>query len=274
MSDVYKGYQMLTGTSSEINADLSDSEFLNGFVCNEYLLIHNTETGESSEMRFDGEKFTALRLPPSKYIKAKNALQRCALDILNNQDITVAAILGGPGSGKTHLTIQMAKFNVLEKGHQAKILCVRTPTAQGKEVGYLKGDFFDKVQPFLIPFIQQLDGGEFEYESLRTRGILDANIIFYMKGTTYPSTCMLVDEAEDLKKEEIKLVGTRIGEGSRIFFSGDYRQAVFDTSINNPLIQMCNQFKGNPLFACIYLGEDVRSETSKLFADLFEDNKE
>ena len=57
---------------------------------------------------------------------------------------------------------------------------------------------------------------------------------------------------------------------SKIYLAGDYKQSLLSKTINNPLIKMCNEFKGNEKFGCIYLGEDVRSETSKLFADLFE----
>ena len=56
-------------------------------------------------MRWDGEKFVGLKLPPSKFIKGKNALQRCALDMLNNPSITVCAILGEYGSGKSFLAL-------------------------------------------------------------------------------------------------------------------------------------------------------------------------
>lgn len=73
--------------------------------CNEYLLIQNTDDDSEKEMRWDGSKFVALKLPPSKYIKGKNALQRCALDMLNNPNITVCAILGEYGSGKSFLAM-------------------------------------------------------------------------------------------------------------------------------------------------------------------------
>ena len=92
---------------------------------NEYLIIENTDDGTTKEMRYDGQGFVALKLPSSKLIKAKNSLQRCALDILNNPDITIAAILGGYGSGKTYLSMQMALYNVKEKGRNSKIFGVR-----------------------------------------------------------------------------------------------------------------------------------------------------
>ena len=112
--------------------------------------------------------------------------------------------------------------------------------------------------------------GFFELESLKQRGILDSNIPYYMKGTTYNDTIMLVDEAEDLDDKQLKLIGTRVGSNAKIYFAGDYKQSVINTTKNNALIKMCNDLIGNEMFGCIYLGEDVRSSTSKLFASLFE----
>ena len=267
--NIYKGYRIIKGSSEQINTIMGNMD-LSDWNINEYLIIQNTDDNSEKEMRFDGEKFVSLKLPSSKFIKAKNSLQRCALDILNNQDITIAAILGGFGSGKTHLSMQMALYNVNEKGYQSKILGVRSPQGEGKEVGFLPGDLNSKVEGFFEPLTQQLNGGEFELESLKQRGVLETNIPFYMKGTTYNDTILVVDEAEDLDEKQIRLVGTRVGSNSKIYFSGDYKQSVINTTTNNALVKMCNEFKGNKQFATIYLGEDVRSETSKMFANLFE----
>ena len=268
--NMYKGYKLLMGNTTEINEHLYDKEYMNKFVTNEYLLIYNTDTDEESEMRFDGQQFVALKLPPSKYIKAKNALQRCALDMLNNPNITICAVLGGYGSGKSYLAMQMALYSIREKGWQSKIVGIREPISEGKDVGYLPGDMAQKTDDFFMPLVQQLNGGEFELEQLKRNGMLESTIPFYLKGQTFPSTVMLVDEAEDLSEKQIRLVGTRVGEESRIIFDGDYKQAVGNNSKTNPLVRMCNELKGNEKFACIYLDEDVRSSTSKIFAQLFE----
>ena len=267
--NIYKGFKTIRGNSDIINKYMESIDY-NDWSVNEYLIIENTDDNTSKEMRFDGEKFVNLKLPSSKFIKGKNSLQRCALDILMNPDITIAAILGGYGSGKTFLSMQMALYNVVEKGNQAKILGVREVLGEGKEVGYLKGDFDSKTELFFLPLVQQLNGGEFELESLKQRGVIDTNIPFYMKGTTYNNTIIVVDEAEDLSEKQIRLIGTRLGENSKIYLAGDYKQSVVNTGTNNALIKMCNQFKGNKNFGCIYLGEDVRSETSKLFAEIFD----
>lgn len=267
--NIYKGYKTIKGTSEQINIAMENMDFSDWNI-NEYLIIQNTDDDSEKEMRFDGEKFVSLKLPSSKFIKAKNSLQRCALDILNNQDITIAAILGGYGSGKSFISMQMALYNVQEKGYQSKILGIRSPQGEGVDVGYLPGTLEDKTDNFFLPLVQQLNGGEFELESLKQRGVLESNIPYYLKGTTYNDTIMLVDEAEDLDEKQIRLVGTRVGSNSKIYFAGDYKQSVINTTTNNALVKMCNEFKGNKQFATIYLGEDVRSSTSKMFANLFE----
>lgn len=265
----YKGYKLIRGNTEEINLAMSNID-ISEWYTNEYLIIENTDDGSAREMRFDGKDFVSLRLPPSKYIKGKNSHQRCALDILNNPNITVAAILGTFGSGKSYIAMQMALYAVQEKGWQSSILGIREPVGEGRELGYLSGDFEDKNKVWTMPLVQQLDGKEWETERLKQQGVLDFNIPMYMKGTSYANTVMVVDEAEDLTERQIRLIGTRVANGSRIIFDGDYRQSSTNTS-GSPLLKMCDAFKGNPLFACITLEDDVRSATSKLFANLFQE---
>lgn len=106
-------------------------------------------------------------------------------------------------------------------------------------------------------------------KKLKSNGQLEFQVPYYMKGTTYNETCMVVDEAEDLKEAQIRLIGTRVGENSKLFISGDYKQSVINKTQDNALIKMCNELKGDPDFACICLEEDVRSSISKKFAYLF-----
>lgn len=266
----YKGYVKISGNSDYINSYIENIDYSEWFA-NEYLIVENSDDGKSTEMRYNGQSFVPLKLPPSSYIKAKNALQRCALDLLLNKDISTVAILGGYGSGKTMLSTQMALYHVLEKGNQAKILGIRECSGEGKEVGFLKGTFEDKTGKFFKPIEQQLKGGEFELESLINRGVLETNIPFYLKGTTYNDTVMIVDEAEDLTESQIKLIGTRLGGNSKVYFAGDYAQSLINKTKNNALVKMCEALKGNPMFGCIVLDEDVRSETSRVFANLFKE---
>jgi predicted ribonuclease YlaK len=270
--DFYTGYKILQGGTYFINELFDNIEHgMNdyNFVCNEYLILFNSDTGKVSEHRYNGHKFVDLKLPESKVIKGRNSLQRCALDLLNNKDISIVAVNGMVGSGKTYMAVRMALHHMQDKNYQKKILAVREALGEGKEVGFLKGDFEEKTKLFFKPIEQSLAGKAFELESLVQRGDLESTIPFYIKGTTYSDTTIIVDESEDFTRKQLKLVGTRLGEHSRIFFAGDYKQSSLDSSENNALVQMCNELKGNDKFGCIYLDEDVRSDASKIFADLF-----
>lgn len=74
MSEIYKGYKIISGTTEEINKYMSKDMKDDDWYINEYAIIKNNDDGSEKEMRWDGEKFVSLRLPPSKVIKGKNAL--------------------------------------------------------------------------------------------------------------------------------------------------------------------------------------------------------
>lgn len=264
--DIYQGYQMISGDVNYINDWFVDPD-LSKWHTNEYLLINNTDDGRTTEMRFDGSKFMNLRLPSSNFIKGQNSLQRCALDALYNKEISAVALLGTYGSGKSFLTMQMAKYLVVDKSYQQKMIGIREAMGEGKEIGFLPGTMDDKISDFFLPLKQQMKKDEFEF--LKSQGKIETKVPFYLKGCSFSDSILVVDEAEDLTKPQIKLIGTRLGDNSRLFISGDYKQSLINKTSHNALVQMCNELKGNPNFACIVLDEDVRSEASKMFANIF-----
>lgn len=270
-AEIYKGYKEIVGTSEEINKYFENFN-KDDWCVNEYLIMHNTETGESKEQRWDGQKFVNLKLPPSKVIKGKNSEQRCALDALNNDDINIVAVLGGYGSGKTFLCMRMALHNV-EDGKCHDIIGVRDPESESKEVGFLQGSFEDKTAPFFKPLEDSLslDEGIFKFERLKKENRLSTEIPYYMKGRTFTNSILVCDEAEDFSESEIKLIGTRAGEGSKIYWCGDYKQSIMNKSTSNPLAVMCSKFKGRSDFACVCLNEDVRSSVSKAYSEVYDD---
>jgi PhoH-like ATPase len=266
---IYKGYVEYFFNTDQYNEFWEQREkYYSQYYINQYIIIYSTDTEKTSEYRFNGEELVKLKLPNSRVLKGENAPQRCALDMLNNKDISICALLGTVGSGKTFLSLRMA-LNNIKKGDQTKILGVREPVGEGKQIGYLPGDFEDKTYKFFMPLIQSLDGGEQEFQGMIDNGEFESTIPLFLKGTTFNNTIIVSDEAEDLTEKQIRLIGTRLGENSRIFFAGDYKQSVNNDTILNPLIKTCEELKGNPNFACIYLQEDVRSEASKIFATLF-----
>lgn len=266
--EIYKGYVKITGDTEYINNYMNNLDYSKWYT-NEYIIINNTDDDSIKEMRFDGTMFVPLKLPPSKIIKGKNSLQRCALDLLNNQNITICALLGTPGGGKDYLSVRYGVYAVQEKGYQQGITVCREPISSGRESGYLPGTLDEKIGLYFKPIEEQLNGKEFEFNALQQRGQLEVITPHYIKGRTFISQYMICEESEDLTEKQIRLIGTRLGEESRIIFSGDYKQSEILNTKENSLIKMCNFFKGNPRFGCIYLEEDVRSTTSKMFANMY-----
>ena len=270
-AEIYKGYKRVIGDSNHINKFFEMFNPKDWYV-NEYLITYNTDSEEWKEARWDGEKFVPLILPDGKgCIKGKNSEQRCAIDALNNDDIDIVAILGGYGSGKTYLCTQMALYNIKHKGTTSKIIGVRSPESESKEVGYLKGTLEDKTELFFKPLEDSLEGGDQEFERLKREGHLQMEIPYYMKGRTFTDSIMVCDEAEDFSESDIKLIGTRAGDRTKIFWCGDYKQAVMNKSTSNPLAIMCSKLRGKDSFACVCLEKDVRSNVSRLYSEVYDD---
>lgn len=266
---IKKIYLTQSDKDQQILADIYENKNIDklNLLVNQYLIIY-VDNEPVDKYRFDGEKLVPLRIPPLKVVKARNEEQECALDLLNNNNIPIKFIIGTYGSGKTYLNVKMSIYKVLEKGDHAKIMVIRNPLGSGEAIGYLKGTKEDKTQDFFKPFVQHLEGGEQEAYYLEQRGQLVKDIPFYLKGVDLQDSFVVVDEAEDLDHKLLRLIGTRISKNTVISFCGDYKQAEDKFTYNNGLRLAVEKLKGNPLVGIVALSEDIRSEASKVFADL------
>lgn len=266
--ELYTGVKVLEG----------DTEFINNYFVthgtselleNQYLIVRETDTGDETEMVFRNGTLNPLMLPPHHVVKGFNSHQRCALDLLMNKDVPIKVIAGETGSGKTKLSVEVGYHLVVEEKEYRKMVFVRNPIGSGEEVGFMPGGFDEKVGKFFAPLIGNLgDEGEEIVADMINRKLLDKEIPFNMKGITLKESFIIVDEAEDLDLKTLKLVGSRVGEGSNIVFSGDYAQAEGKFVNNNGLVKLIEEAKGNPLVGIVVLEEDVRSSASKVFARL------
>jgi len=269
--DRYNGWKELIGSTEDINEyrqRIEDGKVK--FLINEYLIQHNTDTDKWTEERFNGERFVGLSLPPSKVIKGLNSQQRCALDLLNNKDIPVKIISGTFGSGKTKLTVSVG-LHLIEKGSYGSITLWRTPVpADGVDIGYLPGDKDQKTRDYMRPMLQYVEkeGNPFYLENLIREEKIKMDVCSFLKGVNVPDSFIIYDECEDLNVKLMKLVGTRMAKDSCLCLLGDYQQAENKFKSDNGLLKAIRDLKGNPLVGIVNLPEDLRSEASKLFADL------
>jgi PhoH-like ATPase len=267
----YNGWKEIHGTTEEINRyyqDVYDNKVK--FLTNEYLITLNFDTGECTEERFDGDRFVGLSLPPSKVIKGLNSQQRCALDLLNNKNIPIKVIIGKSGSGKTLITTKVALHHV-EKEYYKTLMFLRNPIAvDSTDIGFLKGDKQEKISDYMRPLLQYIESEKMQgyADYLIKTEKLKMDVVSFLKGVNIDDSFVIVDEAEDLNTKLIKLVGSRIAKKSCIVFTGDYKQAESKYKKDNGLLKLINEAKGNSLVGIVNLPEDLRSEASKIFADL------
>ena len=295
--DVYKGYKELSGDTDFVlnlfdNMSRGKSEY--EFLVNEYLILYNTDTKTTSEHKFNGKKFVALKLPDSKVIKGLNSLQRCALDLLNNKDIPIKVVAGGFGSGKTILSVKVGLDLVISKETYNTLMFIRNPvTADGTDIGFLPGSKAEKIHDYCRPFLQYIESPETAFYKNKSKGKnskekddeqfysedsyadslikqdkIKMDVVSFLKGVSIDDSYVIMDEAEDLNTKLIKLVGSRIGKTSCIVFTGDWKQSENKYKQDNGLVKLIEQGKGNPLVGIVILDEDLRSEASKVFAEL------
>lgn len=292
--ELYKGYRVLELHTNEEE----DSAWVQHFYespednslemnPNEYLIIkdldaplYETKDGEEELIgyktldirRWNGEKFVGLKspdFPKGKGIKPLNDLQRCALDILEapQSEIPIKVILGTYGSGKSFMATKTAIHKTVTKGEYSKIILIREPTNESSiEIGYLPGSIDDKMGMYYDSVVQHLDMGASEAEMLEKNGMLEKAYLGHIKGRSINSAIVLVDEVQDLTMKGIKLVGSRL-EKSTVIFVGDINQ-VNKKIYNSGIAEFIKKTICEKQVGVIVLDDDVRSEESKLFANL------
>ncbi len=158
-----------------------------------------------------------------KQIKCKTVGQKTYVDAISKN--TVVFGVGPAGTGKTYLAVAMAVSAY--KSHQIeKIILTRPAVEAGEKLGFLPGDLQNKVDPYLRPLydaLQEMFGLE-NYLKLMERGVIEIAPLAYMRGRTLNNAFIILDEAQNTTKEQMKMFLTRMGEGSRMVITGDVTQ--------------------------------------------------
>ncbi len=162
-----------------------------------------------------------------KQIKCKTVGQKAYVDAIKKD--TVVFGVGPAGTGKTYLAVCMA-VAAFKSRQVEKIILTRPAVEAGEKLGFLPGDLHEKVDPYLRPLydaLQELLGLEM-YARLMERGVIEVAPLAYMRGRTLSSAFIILDEAQNTTKEQMKMFLTRMGEGSKMVVTGDITQIDLD----------------------------------------------
>jgi PhoH-like ATPase len=255
------------------------------YYANEYVLLRNVDrAGHTTLGRINGEVNEISRImnfgDAVWGIRPRNKEQHYALDALLRDDIKMVTLVGKAGTGKTLLAIAAGLYKTTDEEVYHKVLVSRPIFPLGRDIGYLPGDIEQKLTPWMQPihdnveFLMGLTKSDKKrgrsWHELMDQDALAIEPLTYIRGRSIPNQYMIVDEAQNLTPHEVKTVLTRVGDHTKIVFTGDPYQIdnPYVDSVNNGLTYLAQKFKSEKIAAHVSLFKGERSELAELAANL------
>lgn len=269
ISQLYKSHE---GIPEE---DLGFEKTING---HEYFILKNNSS--SALAHFDPVEKTMSRVEkPNAYgIYPRNAEQTFSMHALLDPKISLVALTGRAGTGKTLLALATALQQI---DMYDQIFLARPIVALAdKDLGYLPGDAKEKIGPYMQPLFDNLSVIKHKFnihskeylkiDELLKDDRLQITPLAYIRGRSLSNTFFIVDEAQNLTPHEIKTIITRAGEGTKMIFTGDIEQidSPYLDKKSNGLAYLSDRMKGQDIFAHVNLLKGERSHLADLASSL------
>lgn len=269
---------------NELEVSVDDYEFAK-YGPNHYFNLRCSSQNRSVLAKLSSDKTTLTKvynLPGNFPLTPKNIEQKCVLDALMDDKISLVAISGHAGTGKSILGTSAGYYQTIIKERYEKFLVSRPVFPMGKDIGYLPGSATEKMDPWMTPIYDAFDvillldkdkKNKSKKSSPFTSGkkLIEASEqikiepLTYIRGRSIHRQFFLIDETQNVNALEIKTILTRAGEGTKIVITGDVDQ------IDNPYVDkqtnglsvVMNAFKDSSLAAHIVMKHGVRSALSE-----------
>jgi len=273
------GHLRISGGDSKVeNASKAFSQLLDlfrsgkGIRTQEVNYIVKTLSADP-EMSLEAVYADRIEVPSKKrYITPKTKGQKEYVDAIRDHDIIVS--VGPAGTGKTYLAVAMA-VSCLRTGQVSRIILTRPAVEAGESLGFLPGDMYQKVTPYLRPLYDAL------YEMMDAdkihkfieSGVIEVAPLAYMRGRTLNDSFIIMDEAQNATPEQLKMFLTRLGFDSKTVITGDITQSDLPGQKAVGLIQICDILRSVKGIKIIRLGgsDVVRHELVQKIIKAYEE---
>lgn len=228
--------------------------------------------------RHADDRLVLLRQTESWGLRPRSKEQQFALDLLLDPEVRVVALDGMAGTGKTILALAAGLEQVMEGALYDKLAVYRPVVPVGKaELGFLPGTLDDKLDPWMTAVTDALVALTDRRSHADARALLDEmtirdklslEAVTYLRGRTLQGTYVVVDEAQNLEPTTLKTILTRVGEGTKVVFTGDTSQidAPYLSEHTNAVSVLIDAFEGEKVFGHVRLITCERSEVASLAA--------
>lgn len=189
-----------------------------------------------------------------RVITPKSIVQKEYMDAIRHYDIVIG--IGPAGTGKTYLAMAMA-VSFLFKKEVERIVLTRPAVEAGEKLGFLPGDMYEKVNPYLRPLYDALhDIMDFDKASkLIEKGVIEVAPLAFMRGRTLNDSFVILDEAQNTVSEQMKMFLTRLGFNSKAVVTGDITQVDLPENKNSGLIEIQGILKDIQGISFVYFSE-------------------
>ena len=213
--------------------------------------------------------------PNGKVIKAKTPNQMRMVRESDKNDIVFA--IGPAGTGKTYTAVGLA-VKALKSKIVRKIVLTRPAVEAGESLGFLPGDLKDKIDPYLRPLYDALDD-MIDVEKLNymmANRIIEIAPLAYMRGRTIDNAFIILDEAQNATRSQLKMFLTRIGPSAKCIITGDLTQIDLPRNVKSGLKQSINILKDIKGISHVYLNSEdvIRHKLVKRIIEAYEDAEE
>lgn len=197
---------------------------------------------------------TLYRSHRGKEIRPKTAGQRAFVESIERNTLTFG--IGPAGTGKTFLAVVMA-VRALRARDVARVILSRPAVEAGEKLGFLPGDLKEKVDPYLRPLYDSLDDllDGTVVERYLERGIIEVAPLAYMRGRTLSEAFVILDEAQNATRDQLKMFLTRLGAGSKMIVNGDVTQVDLPGGASSGLLEVPRRFAGISDIGIVELNE-------------------